>query len=290
MYAVLLCLLGAYAWKLKTEREHRTLLYSDSFKSQRLLEEIVANGIESRASGISKKELSSEPTRFNQIRNQQAQRVLAFCQENVPFATETLRLFPLDALIYSARGDTVPAVRNTEILRHFQTITDSLRLWISADSLNATALDQFFSKKRLSDAALILEHGSNAEKDLVLSSLQLGMLAVSHDFLLQIDKQLPAFEEWVNSFMPTLVCKSSCIHAGAYFEADFFLSPYSSHSEDMQLLINGENVPFEHGIGRIQKIYSTSGLKKLSVEVSIQSIRLNRFEQHKKDFTFNICD
>ena len=92
-----------------------------------------------------------------------------------------------------------------------------------------------------------------------------------------------------DKFVPVASSEKSYILKGEKYEADIFLSAFSSQaSEGITMSVNGSPLPIEDGIGHFSSTGSSIGEKSYNVKISVKNPFTGETEDYQKEFKYEV--
>lgn len=91
-----------------------------------------------------------------------------------------------------------------------------------------------------------------------------------------------------DKFQPGISAKKSYIIAGEDYEADVFLSAFSSKLDNININVDGRSLPLKDGIGTYKVNASTIGTKKYTVTINLKNPATGVTETVKKEFEYEV--
>lgn len=92
----------------------------------------------------------------------------------------------------------------------------------------------------------------------------------------------------VDKFLVGVTPKKNYVVLGESFEAEVFLSAYSSKSDGVSINVDGRNLPVKDGIGTFSEKPSTVGEKKYNVSISVRNPATGQTDVVKKEFSYEV--
>ncbi len=91
-----------------------------------------------------------------------------------------------------------------------------------------------------------------------------------------------------DKFIPGVAPKKNYVILGEEFEAEVFLSAFSSKTDNVSINVNGNNVSLKDGIGTYKTKPSNVGEQKYSVTINIRNPTTGTTETVKKEFSYEV--
>lgn len=91
-----------------------------------------------------------------------------------------------------------------------------------------------------------------------------------------------------DKFQPGISAKKSYIIAGEDYEAEVFLSAFSSKLDNININVDGRSLPLKDGIGTYKVNASTIGTKKYTVTINLKNPATGATETVKKEFEYEV--
>jgi len=91
-----------------------------------------------------------------------------------------------------------------------------------------------------------------------------------------------------DKFVPGVAPKKNYVILGEEFEAEVFLSAFSSKTDNVSINVDGRSVPLKDGIGTFTEKPSTVGEKKYTVNITIRNPTTGQPETVKKEFSYEV--
>jgi gliding motility-associated protein GldM len=92
----------------------------------------------------------------------------------------------------------------------------------------------------------------------------------------------------VDKFLVGVTPKKNYVILGETFEADVFLSAYSSKADNVSINVDGRSLPVKEGIANFTEKPSAVGEKKYSVTINVKNPATGQIESVKKDFSYEV--
>lgn len=91
-----------------------------------------------------------------------------------------------------------------------------------------------------------------------------------------------------DKFIPGVAPKKNYVILGEEFEAEVFLSAFSSKTDNVSINVDGHNVPLKDGVGTFTERPSNVGEKKYNVTINIKNPTTGTTETVKKEFSYEV--
>jgi gliding motility-associated protein GldM len=91
-----------------------------------------------------------------------------------------------------------------------------------------------------------------------------------------------------DKFVPGVAPKKNYVILGEEFEAEVFLSAFSSKTDNVSINVDGRNVPLKEGIGTFSEKPSTVGEKKYTVTINLKNPTTGETETVRKEFSYEV--
>lgn len=91
-----------------------------------------------------------------------------------------------------------------------------------------------------------------------------------------------------DKFQPGISAKKSYVIAGEDYEAEVFLSAFSSKLDNININVDGRSLPLKDGIGTYKVNASTIGTKKYTVTINLKNPATGATETVKKEFEYEV--
>lgn len=91
-----------------------------------------------------------------------------------------------------------------------------------------------------------------------------------------------------DKFVPGVAPKKNYVILGEEFEAEVFLSAFSSKTDNVSINVDGRNVPLKEGIGTFTEKPSTVGEKKYTVTINLKNPTTGETETVRKEFSYEV--
>jgi gliding motility-associated protein GldM len=91
-----------------------------------------------------------------------------------------------------------------------------------------------------------------------------------------------------DKFVPGVAPKKNYVILGEEFEAEVFLSAFSSKTDNVSINVDGRNVALKDGIGTFTEKPSTVGEKKYTVTINLRNPTTGTTETVKKEFSYEV--
>ena len=91
-----------------------------------------------------------------------------------------------------------------------------------------------------------------------------------------------------DKFLPGVNPKKNYVILGEEFEAEVFLSAFSSKADNVSISVDGRNVSLKDGVGSFTERPSTVGERKYSVSINLKNPTTGTTETVKKEFSYEV--
>lgn len=91
-----------------------------------------------------------------------------------------------------------------------------------------------------------------------------------------------------DKFIPGVNPKKNYVVLGENFEAEVFLSAFSSKTDNVSISVDGRSLPLKDGIGTFSEKPSTVGEKKYNVTINLRNPATGQTESVKKEFSYEV--
>ncbi|MDX1913335.1 MAG: gliding motility protein GldM [Saprospiraceae bacterium] len=91
-----------------------------------------------------------------------------------------------------------------------------------------------------------------------------------------------------DKFVPGVAPKKNYVILGEEFEAEVFLSAFSSKTDNVSINVDGRSVALKDGIGTFTEKPSTVGEKKYTVTINLRNPTTGQTETVKKEFSYEV--
>ena len=91
-----------------------------------------------------------------------------------------------------------------------------------------------------------------------------------------------------DKFIPGVAPKKNYVILGEEFEAEVFLSAFSSKTDNVSINVNGNNVSLKDGVGTYKTKPGTVGEQKYNVSINIKNPATGIVETVKKEFSYEV--
>lgn len=91
-----------------------------------------------------------------------------------------------------------------------------------------------------------------------------------------------------DKFLPGVNPKKNYVILGEEFEAEVFLSAFSSKADNVSISVDGRNVSLKDGVGTFTERPSTVGERKYSVSINLKNPTTGTTETVKKEFSYEV--
>jgi|JI10StandDraft_1071094.scaffolds.fasta_scaffold598035_1 hypothetical protein len=277
-YALVITLLGAYAWQLKVGKTQRTERYQSCQESQEIALKTLWRDLTVKGDALSR-DFYNSPNVERQRLLEQSIQIRRFCEEQVGSIEEVLNNIV-------ASGNTGQA---EALVHRMQTIGDSLRLFAQNNSQAIFAINQVYSTACLVTFLQVLKKGAHFEKAIELSGMRLSLVRVSITLLQEMETRLAADYGWkINSYMPVISTKNGNARVGEAFSGELFALKYTTQPDGMEVQVNGKRIPVVDGLGKFKTVYSEAGMKKMHTVIKVTDSRTGAINTYSKDVILEV--
>ncbi len=88
----------------------------------------------------------------------------------------------------------------------------------------------------------------------------------------------------MDAFEINLLPKRTPVHPGELFEADVWLTSYSTHTDNIRMFANEKQLPIENGKAVFNQIYQAAGMKTVDVRIEIHNPLTGEVYNIEKEF------
>lgn len=91
-----------------------------------------------------------------------------------------------------------------------------------------------------------------------------------------------------DKFVPGVNPKKNYVILGESFEADVFMSAFSSKADNVTVNVDGQNIPLKEGVGTYTSKPGSVGEKKYNVTINVKNPATGLVESVKKEFSYEV--
>lgn len=91
-------------------------------------------------------------------------------------------------------------------------------------------------------------------------------------------------------YCPVMLEYGKAIRPGEEYEADFFLAKIPNDENNLQVRVNGRELPVDQGLAHYRKRFDTTGEKRLSLQILLRNPVTQYVESFSKDFWVVVLD
>lgn len=173
-------------------------------------------------------------------------------------------------------------IKLLEIVENDPGITEKLQLKLDMEAVEKSKAENWvdFNFKQMPVAAVfpILTKFQNDAKA--------SASTVLNHFLAKV---AGADEVKFDAFLPVISAKKAYLLRGETYEADVFLSAYSTSAGDnTKIFVDGANIPVEDGKAVYKKTASSLGTKKFSVKIQVTNPLTEEVKEYSSDFEYEV--
>jgi gliding motility-associated protein GldM len=91
-----------------------------------------------------------------------------------------------------------------------------------------------------------------------------------------------------DAFQPAISAPKGYVIRGEKYEADIFLSAYSTQADNINISVNGSSIPLKDGIAHYETTASGLGSQTYKVRINVTNPLTKEVKPYEKDFTFEV--
>ena len=122
----------------------------------------------------------------------------------------------------------------------------------------------------------------------ILGKIQSDAKASSSAVLNYCLKQVAGEDIKFDAFQPAISAPKGYVIAGEKYEADVFLSAYSTNADNISISVDGRSLPIKDGIAKYETGTSSTGTKTYKVSINVKNPLTGEVKNYPKDFQYEV--
>lgn len=91
-----------------------------------------------------------------------------------------------------------------------------------------------------------------------------------------------------DAFQPAVTAPKGYVISGDKYEADVFLSAYSTQADNISISVDGSNLPIKEGVAHFSTGTSSTGTKTYKVSINVKNPLNNEVKNYSKEFSYEV--
>ena len=91
-----------------------------------------------------------------------------------------------------------------------------------------------------------------------------------------------------DAFQPAISASKGYVIAGEKYEADVFLSAYSTQADNISIAVDGRNIPIKDGVAKYEVNTGSTGTKTYKVSINVKNPLTQETENYSKEFQYEV--
>lgn len=122
----------------------------------------------------------------------------------------------------------------------------------------------------------------------ILGKIQSDAKASSSAVLNYCLKQVAGEDIKFDAFQPAISAPKGYVIAGEKYEADIFLSAYSTNADNISISVDGRGLPLKEGVAKYETGTSSTGTKTYKVSINVKNPLTGEVKNYAKDFQYEV--
>lgn len=122
----------------------------------------------------------------------------------------------------------------------------------------------------------------------ILGKIQSDAKASSSAVLNYCLKKVAGEDIKFDAFQPAISAPKGYVIAGEKYEADIFLSAYSTNADNISISVDGRTLPLKDGVAKYEVMTSTTGVKSYKVTINVKNPLTGEVKTYSKDFQYEV--
>ncbi len=122
----------------------------------------------------------------------------------------------------------------------------------------------------------------------ILGKIQSDAKASSSAVLNYCLKQVAGEDIKFDAFQPAISAPKGYVIAGEKYEADIFLSAYSTNADNISISVDGRGLPLKEGVAKYETGTSSTGTKTYKVSINVKNPLTGEVKNYSKDFQYEV--
>lgn len=91
-----------------------------------------------------------------------------------------------------------------------------------------------------------------------------------------------------DAFQPAVTAPKGYVISGDKYEADVFLSAYSTQADNISISVDGSNLPIKDGVAHFETGTSSTGTKTYKVSINVKNPLTQEIKNYAKEFSYEV--
>lgn len=91
-----------------------------------------------------------------------------------------------------------------------------------------------------------------------------------------------------DEFQPAISARKGYVISGEKYEADVFLSAFSTKADNVSISVDGRNIPIKEGVAKYEVNTSSTGTKKYKVSINVNNPLTGETKNYSKEFEYEV--
>ncbi|MFN0015137.1 MAG: gliding motility protein GldM [Saprospiraceae bacterium] len=122
----------------------------------------------------------------------------------------------------------------------------------------------------------------------ILGKIQSDAKASSSAILNYCLKKVAGEDIKFDAFQPAISAPKGYVIAGDKYEADIFLSAYSTNADNISISVDGRSLPIKEGVAKYETGTSSTGTKPFKVSINVKNPLTNEVKNYSKEFQYEV--
>ncbi len=122
----------------------------------------------------------------------------------------------------------------------------------------------------------------------IIGKIQSDAKASSSAILNYCLKKVAGEDIKFDAFQPAISAPKGYVIAGEKYEADIFLSAYSTNADNISISVDGRPLPIKDGVAKYEVTTSSTGVKTYKVTVNVKNPLTGEVKTYTKDFQYEV--
>lgn len=122
----------------------------------------------------------------------------------------------------------------------------------------------------------------------ILGKIQSDAKASSSAVLNYCLEKVKGKEIIFDAFQPAVTAPKGYVIAGDKYEADVFLSAFSTQADNISISVDGRNIPLKEGVAKYETGTSSTGTKTYKVSINVKNPLTNEIKNYSKEFQYEV--
>ena len=122
----------------------------------------------------------------------------------------------------------------------------------------------------------------------ILGKIQSDAKASSSAVLNYCLKKVAGEDIKFDAFQPAISAPKGYVIAGEKYEADIFLSAYSTNADNISISVDGRGLPIKEGVAKYETGTSSTGTKPYKVSINVKNPLTGEVKNYSKEFQYEV--